>query len=142
VAFLKSVPAGTCVGYDQRYETRRATKIATCPVGYNDGYPHLLTNKGEALVRGRRVPVVGTVTMDYIMLDVGDLTEVAVGDEVTLIGRDGVEEIRVEQLARKIGTIPYEITCGLGRRVKRVYVKQPASVESAASVPVARKVVA
>lgn len=141
VAFLKGVPEGTCVGYDQRYETRRATRLATCPVGYNDGYPHLLSNKGVALVRGRRVPLVGTVTMDYVMLDVGDLPDTAVGDEVTLIGRDGVEEIRVEELARKIGTIPYEITCGLGRRVKRVYVKQGAAVEAPAGV-VIRKVVA
>ncbi|HEU4339818.1 MAG TPA: alanine racemase [Planctomycetota bacterium] len=122
IAFLKGVPAGTPVGYEQTWRSTRPTRIATCPVGYNDGYPRLLSNRASALVRGRRVPVVGTVTMDYVMLDVGDLEETAVGDEVTLIGRDGVEEIRCDELAATIGTIPYEITCGLGRRVKRIYV--------------------
>jgi len=122
IAFLKGVPTGTPVGYEQTWRSARPTRIATCPVGYNDGYPRLLSNKAYALVRGRRVPVVGTVTMDYVMLDVGDLEETAVGDEVTLIGRDGVEEIRCDELAATIGTIPYEITCGLGRRVKRIYV--------------------
>ncbi|HKS16140.1 MAG TPA: alanine racemase, partial [Planctomycetota bacterium] len=125
VAFLKGVPAGTPISYDQTWRTDRATRIATCPVGYNDGYPRLLTNRAFALLRGRRVPVVGTITMDYIMLDVGDLGEAAVGDEVTLIGRDGLEEIRCEELAKTIGTIPYELTCGLGRRVKRIYVEAP-----------------
>lgn len=122
IAFLKGVPAGTPVGYEQTWRTARATKIATCPVGYNDGYPRLLSNRAHALVRGRRVPVVGTVTMDYVMLDVGDLEETVVGDEVTLIGRDGLEEVRCDELASTIGTIPYELTCGLGRRVKRIYV--------------------
>ena len=122
IAFLKGVPAGTPIGYEQTWRTTRPTRIATCPVGYNDGYPRLLSNKAHALVRGRKVPVVGTVTMDYVMLDVGDLEETAVGDEVTLIGRDGLEEVRCDELASAIGTIPYEISCGLGRRVKRIYV--------------------
>ncbi|HTF57658.1 MAG TPA: alanine racemase [Planctomycetota bacterium] len=131
IAFLKGVPAGTPISYDQVHRTERATRIATCPVGYNDGYPRLLTNRASALLRGRRVPVVGTITMDYIMLDVGDLPEAAVGDEVTLIGRDGLEEIRCEELAKTIGTIPYELTCGLGRRVKRIYVEEPAAAQLA-----------
>src|SRR5688572_2516218 len=122
IAFLKGVPAGTPIGYEQTWRTARPTRIATCPVGYNDGYPRLLSNKAQAIVRGRKVPVVGTVTMDYVMLDVGDLEETAVGDEVTLIGRDGIEEVRCDELASAIGTIPYEISCGLGRRVKRIYV--------------------
>ncbi|MBI4563561.1 MAG: alanine racemase [Planctomycetes bacterium] len=125
IAFLKNVPEESAIGYDQSYVTPKATRIATCPVGYNDGYPRLLTNRAFALVRGRRVPVVGTVTMDYIMLDVGDLEEAGVGDEVTLVGRDGLEEIRLEELARTIGTIPYELTCGFGRRVRRVYLETP-----------------
>jgi len=129
IAFLKGVPAGSPISYDQAHRTARATRIATCPVGYNDGYPRLLTNRASALVRGRRVPVVGTITMDYIMLDVGDLEGVGVGDEVTLIGRDGLEEIRCEELAKTIGTIPYELTCGLGRRVKRIYVEAAGSNE-------------
>src|SRR5207237_1133884 len=80
-----------------RHRTTRPTRIATCPVGYNDGYPYQLLGRGEAMVRGRRVPVVGNVTMDYIMLDLGEVPNAEVGDEVTLIG-DG---IRVEELARR-----------------------------------------
>ncbi|MBI2901399.1 MAG: alanine racemase [Planctomycetes bacterium] len=128
VVYLKGLPEGSYVGYDQKYRTDRATRIATCAAGYNDGYPYLLANRSAALVRGRRVPVVGTVTMDYLMLDVGDLPEADVGDEVTLIGRDGTDEIRAEELARRIGTIPYELTCGLGKRVRRVYVATGAAV--------------
>lgn len=124
VVYLKGMPEGECVGYDQKYRTDRATKIATCAAGYNDGYPYALANRAEAVVRGQRAPVVGTVTMDYLMLDVGDVPEIAVGDEVTLMGTD----VRVEELARKLGTIPYELTCGLGKRVKRVYVASGAAV--------------
>lgn len=121
IAYLKSVPAETFIGYDQKYRVPAATRIATIPVGYNDGYPYGLSNKGEVLIRGVRAPIRGTVTMDYIMVDVGHIDDTAVGDEVTLIGRDGEDELLVTDLAKKIGTIPYEITCGLGKRVKRVY---------------------
>jgi alanine racemase len=122
IAFLKQVPAGTWIGYDQKFRTDRDTLIATCPIGYNDGYPYSLSSKAFTLVRGRRVPVVGSITMDYIMLDVGSVPEVSVGDEVTLIGRDGEETISMLELAKSAGTIPYEISCRLGRRVKRIYV--------------------
>jgi len=121
IAYLKGVGADVAIGYDGRYRTPRPTRIATCPVGYNDGYPYQLSGKGEAVVRGRRVPVVGSVTMDYIMLDLGDVPDADVGDDVTLIG----EGIRVEDLARKARTIPYELTCRLGRRVGRI----PANAE-------------
>jgi len=134
IAYLKGVPEGTAIGYDGRGLAGRATKIATCPAGYNDGYPYALSNRGEAVLRGRRVPLVGTVTMDYTMFDVGDVPEAAVGDTVTLIG-DG---LRVEELARKAGTIPYELTCRLGRRVGRV----PANAEVPARVREAFRVVA
>ena len=132
IAYLKGVGADVPIGYDGRYRTTRPTRIATCPVGYNDGYPYQLSGRGEAVVRGRRVPVVGNVTMDYIMLDLGDVPDAEVGDEVTLIG-DG---IRVEELARRAGTIPYELTCRLGRRVGRV----PANAEQ--PLPAAFRVVA
>lgn len=121
IAYLKGVAADLPIGYDGRYRTTRPTRIATCPVGYNDGYPYQLSGRGEAVVRGRRVAVVGNVSMDYIMLELGDVPDAEVGDEVTLIG----EGIRVEELARRAGTIPYEITCRLGRRVGRV----PANAE-------------
>ena len=122
VAFLKGATEGSYIGYDQKYKIARNTMIATCPVGYNDGYPYLLSNKATVLIKGKRVPLVGTVTMDYIMVDVGDIHDIKIGDEVTLIGKDGDDQIKVEELARHIGTIPYEITCALGKRVRRVYV--------------------
>ncbi len=128
VVYLKGLPSGSDVGYDRKHRTQEATRIATCPVGYNDGYPHQLSNRSEVLVCGKRVPVVGTVTMDYLMIDVGNVPELKVGDEVTLIGTDGNEEIRVEELARLIPTIPHEITCGLGKRVRRIYTEQNVSL--------------
>ena len=127
IAFLKGVGEGVALGYDGRHRTARPTRIATCPVGYSDGYPYLLSHRAEALVRGRRVPLVGTVTMDYILLDVGGVPEAELGDEVTLIG----EGLRAEELARKVGTIPYELTCRLGGRVRRV----PTHAETPAAVP-------
>ena len=132
IAYLKGVGADVPIGYEGRHRTTRPTRIATCPVGYNDGYPYQLSGRGEAVVRGRRVPVVGNVTMDYIMLDLADVPNAEVGDEVTLIG----EGIRAEELARKAGTIPYELTCRLGRRVGRV----PANAEQ--PLPAAFRVVA
>jgi alanine racemase len=116
VAYLKGVPEGTALGYEGRHTTSRATRIATCPAGYNDGLPYALSNRGEALVRGRRVPIVGSVTMDYVLLDVGEVPDAAVGDEVTLIGGG----LRAEDVARRAGTIPYELTCRLGKRVGRI----------------------
>lgn len=123
VAFLKSVPTGSGIGYEHTFRASRPTRLAVCPVGYNDGYPHLLSNRASALLRGRRVPLVGTVTMDYSLFDVTDVPEAAVGDEMTLIGRDGTAEIRVEELAALLGTIPYAIPCGLGKRVRRIYLR-------------------
>ncbi|MBI5361133.1 MAG: alanine racemase [Planctomycetes bacterium] len=123
ITFLKGVPEGTPVGYNRTYTAKRNTWIATLPVGYNDGYPHRLSNNAEVLVRGQLAPVVGTVTMDYTTVDVGHIEGVDVGDDVVLIGRQGDNEISVMQLAERVGTIPYEITCHLGKRVKRVYVQ-------------------
>jgi alanine racemase len=122
IVFLKGVEAGTPIGYGATWRAARATKIATLPCGYDDGYPYALSGKGACvLVNGVRAPVVGTVTMDYLLVDVGAVPGVRVGDTATLVGRDGDEEIRVEELARLAGTIPYTIPCGLGKRVRRVY---------------------
>jgi alanine racemase len=120
VVFLKDMPAGTPVGYNRTHVTSGPTRIATIPIGYNDGYPFRLSGRGDVLIRGRRAPVVGTVTMDYTMIDVGRIRGVEVGDLVTLIGGDGEERISVEEIARKVGTIPYEIACAIGKRVRRV----------------------
>jgi alanine racemase len=121
VIYLKDVGPGTPIGYGRTYRTATKTRIATLPVGYDDGLPVRLGNRGHALVRGARVPIVGRVTMDYTMLDVGRVRGVKVGEPVTLIGRDASEKLPVEELAAAAETIPYEILCSLGRRVARVY---------------------
>ncbi|TAJ16214.1 MAG: alanine racemase [Planctomycetota bacterium] len=121
IVYLKDLPSGERVGYDGTWAAQRRTRVATLPLGYNDGLPWRISNAGWALVRGRRVPIIGRVSMDYAMLDVTDVRGVRVGDVATLIGRDGADEIRVEELARAAGTIPYEITCSVGKRVRRIY---------------------
>ena len=125
IIYLKTLPPGTPVGYKRSYRTHRETRVATVPVGYNDGYSYLLSNKAQAIVNGRKVPVIGNVTMDYTMVDVTYAGEVHTGDEVILIGRDGNARVTAEELANLTGTIPYEITCLLGRRVRRVYIRKP-----------------
>jgi len=122
VSFVKELPAGARISYGLRYETPRATRIATIPIGYADGVPRALGhNGGEVLVHGQRCPIAGTVTMDQLMVDIGELP-VQVGDEVVLLGRQGDNEVRAEEWAERVGTIPYEIVCGIGPRVPRRYV--------------------
>jgi alanine racemase len=121
IVFLKLVGLNMPVSYGGTHRTYRKTRIATLPVGYSDGYPIALSNRAEVLVRGRRAPVVGRVTMDYTMVDVGHIPGVSVGDEVTLIGADGNHTITAGQLAGLAGTIPYEITTRLGRRVRKMF---------------------
>ncbi len=117
IARLKELPPGHAIGYGATFHTKRASRIATLPVGYADGYRRGLSNRGEVLVRGRRVPVVGRVSMDLVTIDVTDVAGAALGDEVTLLG-DG---ITAEELAAKLGTISYEVFCSVGARVPRVY---------------------
>ncbi len=121
VAFVKHLTAGTPVSYGHRWEAPADGWLATLPIGYADGVPRLLTNRFEALWDGRRHPVVGTVTMDMLHLWCGDARP-DVGDEVVLIGDQGDDRIRVEDWARTIGTITYEITCQLTARLPREYV--------------------
>lgn len=122
VAMLKEVEPGTSISYARRYTATERRLIASVPVGYADGYDRILTNRGEVLVRGARGRVTGTVCMDWIMVDVTDIPGVAVGDEVTLLGCDRQGNcVRAEELAEWAGTIPYEIFCGISKRVPRVY---------------------
>jgi len=122
IAMLKWVEPGTSISYARTFVSGRRTLVASVPVGYADGYCRALTNRGDALVRGMRARVAGTVCMDWIMLDVTDIPDVAVGDEVTLLGSDGAgNRIRAEELAERAGTIPYEIFCGISKRVPRAY---------------------
>lgn len=121
IARLKQLPAGHAVGYGMTFHTSRPSRIATIPVGYADGYDRLLSNRGEVLVRGRRVPVVGHVSMDLVTIDVTDIPEAAFGDEVVLLGSQGGETITPEEIAARIGTISYEVFCGISSRVPRIY---------------------
>lgn len=123
IAFIKKVGPGTPISYGRTFVTKRESLIATIPIGYADGYSRSLSNKGEALVGGRRVPVVGRVCMDMTMIDVTDVPGVAEGDEAVLMGSQGNERITAEEIAAKTGTIPYEVLCGISSRVPRVYVQ-------------------
>jgi alanine racemase len=129
VIFLKDFPAGTPIGYERTHVTPRRTRVATLPVGYNDGYPWRLSGRGEVLIRGRRAPVVGRVSMDYLCVDVGHIPGVATGDEAVLIGASGGDCVPVQELAERAGTIPHEILTRLGRRVVRVYRGAEAAAE-------------
>jgi alanine racemase len=122
VVYLKQVPKGTQVSYGGTYITKNMTTIATLPVGYADGLPRLMSNKGEVLIRGKRFPIVGRVCMDLTLVDVGS-SKVKVGDEVIIIGRQGKSSISAEEVAKHAGTINYEIICGLRKRVPRIYIK-------------------
>jgi alanine racemase len=121
VAFLKKVRAGVPISYGRTFVTKRESVIATLPVGYADGYSRALSNKGEALVRGKRARVAGRVCMDMCMIDVTDVPGVREGDEVVLIGSQSGERITAADIAAKTGTIPYEVLCGIGSRVPRTY---------------------
>jgi alanine racemase len=121
VSFVKRVPAGARLSYGLTWEASRDSIIATLPVGYGDGYARALGNQASALVRGQRAAVVGRVCMDLTMLDVTDISGVAEGDEVVLIGRQGESLVTAGELAAALNTISYEVLCGIGSRVPRVY---------------------
>jgi alanine racemase len=124
IVFLKDVPKGRHISYGKKFVTAKPTKIATLPIGYGDGYPRALSNKASVLIHGTRAPIVGTVCMDQIMVDVGHIKDVKVGDEVVLLGRQKSEEICAEELAELSGTIPYEIVCSIAPRVPRIYIDE------------------
>jgi len=121
VVFIKDTPPGRSISYGRTFVTQKHTRIATLPIGYADGYARNLSNRAEVLVKGCRAPVIGKVTMDQTMIDIGHIKGVKIGDEVVLIGKQGREEIRLEKLARLAGTIAYETVCSISNRVPRVY---------------------
>jgi len=118
---IKRLPTGTPVSYGRTFITTRETIIATLPLGYGDGLPRKLSAEGHVLIRGKRAPIAGLICMDLTMCDVSDIPGVKAGDEVTLIGRDGSEEITASEIAEKTGTISYEIFCNISKRVPRIY---------------------
>ena len=119
VADVKRFPAGASVGYGRRWTAPAETWVGVVPLGYGDGVRRALTNNAEILVRGRRFPLVGTVSMDNITIDLGSETAVEPGDEAVLIGRQDEEEILAEEVARRLETINYEVTCAISQRVPR-----------------------
>ena len=121
VAFLKTIPKGRTLSYARTYKTEKEMKLATLPVGYGDGYPLSLSNKGYVLIRGKKARILGAVTMDQIMVDVTDIKDVKTEDIAVLIGKQGNEEITATEIARMAGTIPYEIFTSINKRVQRVY---------------------
>jgi alanine racemase len=121
VAAVKRFEPGESAGYGRRWTATEPTWLAVVPIGYGDGWRRALTNDADVLVRGRRHPLVGTVSMDNITVELGPETDVRVGDEVVLIGAQGGERILAEEVAARLGTINYEVTCGIGRRVRYLH---------------------
>lgn len=121
IIFLKGVRQGTPISYGMTWRASQNTWIATIPIGYGDGYPRGMSNRGHVLIRGKRYPIVGAVCMDQLMVDVGPVDPPDVGEPVTLIGRQGGEEITVEEICQNTGHIPYEIPILLTTRVPRIY---------------------
>ena len=130
VSHVKTLPAGREVSYGGTYVTERDTRIATVPVGYADGYRRSLSGKFYVLIHGKRAPILGRICMDQMMVDVTDIPETAVGDRVTLVGRDGGEVITMEAIAAAADSFNYEFVCGISRRVPRIYVQDGKNVHS------------
>ncbi|HVG34672.1 MAG TPA: alanine racemase [Pyrinomonadaceae bacterium] len=121
ISLLKRIYKGETLGYGCTFEAARETLVATVPVGYNDGYVRALSNTGRVIVRGHYAPVVGRISMDLTLLDVTDVPGVAHGDRVTLLGTDGALSVTAEEIAKTVGSLSYEITCGISKRVPRLY---------------------
>lgn len=123
VAYVKELEAGREISYGGTYTTTKKQMIATIPVGYADGYARTLSNKADVLIHGQRAPICGRVCMDQFMVDVTDIPHVKTGDKVTLIGRDGDEQITMEELGECADRFNYEFVCDLGKRIPRVYLQ-------------------
>jgi alanine racemase len=123
IVHIKKLPSGEYISYGRKFQTPRESVIATLPVGYADGYTRLLFNKAKVIINGHFVPVIGRICMDQCMVDVTDIENVKVGDEVILIGEQGDLKFTADHIAELLGTINYEITCMISKRVPRVYIK-------------------
>ena len=121
VTYIKRVDANTSISYSRTYFTKKKTFIGSIPVGYGDGYWRALSNKGKVLIKGKFYPVVGMITMDWLMVDLGEKSDVRVGDEVLLIGQENGYNLGADQVATTVDTIPYEILTSIADRVQRVY---------------------
>lgn len=121
VSYVKTVPAGTPIGYGSTFVAGEQMQIATIPVGYGDGYPRQLSGRGSVLIHGERAPIVGRVCMDQFMVDVTAIPQVQTGDEVVLFGRQKEQELSVEEVSALAGSFNYEMLCNVGKRIPRVY---------------------
>lgn len=118
---IRKLPANSPLSYGSTYKTKKEEKIAVLPIGYKDGYPRLLSNKGEVLIKGQRAPIRGKVCMGQVLVSIEEIENVELGDEVVLIGKQGKEEIRAAEIADLCGTISYEIVCNLSERLRKIY---------------------
>jgi alanine racemase len=123
IIYMKEVPPGTPLGYGRTYVTKGPARIASLAIGYDDGLPRLSSNRGQVLVQGRRAPIVGRVSMDLTTIDVSGIPEASLGDQAVILGSQGAERIGADEVADWAGTISWEILCGVGARVPRVYVR-------------------
>ena len=130
VTHVKTLPPGREISYGGTYVTTRDTVVATVPVGYADGYRRSLSGKFYVLIRGRKAPILGRICMDQLMVDVSDIPDVSVSDRVTLVGRDGDEEITMEQISAVADSFNYEFVCGISRRVPKIYTRSGKTVHS------------
>lgn len=130
IVYIKEVDEGVAISYGGTYVTPKKMRVATIPVGYGDGYPRGLSNKGYVLIRGKKAPILGRVCMDQFMVSAEDIPDAQEGDEVTLIGADGAEQITMEELGGLSGRFNYELACDLGKRIPRVYMKDGVMVSS------------
>lgn len=121
VVHVKELEPGRIISYGGTFEVEKTMQIATVPVGYADGYPRSLSNKGYVLIHGKRAAICGRVCMDQMMVDVSEIPDVKPGDEVTLIGTDGAETITMEELGDMSGRFNYELACDLNKRIPRIY---------------------
>ena len=124
IMLMKTVPPGTPLGYGGTFVTSRESRIATLPIGYEDGLARALSNVGHVLVRERRVPIAGRVSMDLTLIDVTDVPGAEIGDRAVIIGVDGPIHTTAEEVAGQIGRLSYELTCGISDRVPRVYLRE------------------
>ena len=129
ITYVKDVPAGAAISYGGTYVADKKRRVATIPVGYADGYPRQLSNKGWVLIHGKKAPILGRVCMDQFMADVTEIDNVKKGDEVTLLGRDGDEFISIEEMGDLCGRFSYEFACDISPRVPRVYIKDGKEAE-------------
>ena len=130
VAAIRPFEQGITVSYGRTYETDSTRVLAVCPIGYADGLPRRLSGHAEFLLHGKRVPVVGRICMDMCMVDITNVPDVRVGDTVTVVGRDGGEEVTWDSWADFLGTISYELVCGINKRVPRLYFRDGELVDT------------